>query len=201
MHGRECAETMSPGRPHGEGYAVDDPMDATHEEPSDASSDIDCAFIHGGTGKWRAFGCQSRGNFICEWRGYQGSSMLRGLWFTPSDGSNQPRLSYRAGGNTVVANGTTPFPTGTPTHVALVLDPAGAGQIALYIGGQLVDSAATSTPLSNLWDGNNWIGRSQESANPLLDGSILELRIHDRVLSAGELDASYLAGPDAAFLE
>ncbi len=169
------------------------------DEPNSASGK-DCAFLYKSTMKWWAWDCTGwGGHAVCEWHGHQSSSIDSGLWFTPSDTSNRPRLSYKAGSTTSSATGSSAFTAGTQTHVALVLNPGG-GSLALYLNGALAASVATSAALSGLRDGDNWLGRSQLSTDPALGASFSELRIYSRALSSDELQTSASAGPDPSFL-
>jgi hypothetical protein len=169
-------------------------------EPSNSTGTKDCAFMYKATMKWWAWDCTGwGGHAVCEWHGHQSGSLDRGISFTPSDGSNRPRLSYKASGTTSTATGSTAFAVGTQVHVALVLNPSG-NSVALYINGALVGSVATTDPLSGLRDGDNWLGRSQVTADPALNASMSELRIYNTALSAAELQTSALAGPDPTFL-
>ena len=169
-------------------------------EPDDSSSTKDCSFMYNGNKSWWAWDCTGwGGHAVCEWHGHQSSSLDRGVWFTPSNGSNRPSLGYKATSTSSTATASSAFPTNVETHVALVLDPAG-GSVALYINGALANSAATSAALAGLRDGDNWLGRSQISTDPDLNASMSELRFYDTALSAAELDASYQAGPDPSFL-
>lgn len=168
-------------------------------EPS-GTNGKDCALVSEVTSRWCAWDCTGwGGHAVCEWRGHQGGSNDRGVWFTPSDGSNRPRLSYKASGSTSTVTGRGAFPVGTRTHVALVLNPA-ANSIALYINGALSGSVASTAPLTELRDADNWLGRSQVSSDPPLNASFSELRIYNRALTASELQTSVLAGPDPSFL-
>jgi Concanavalin A-like lectin/glucanases superfamily/Thrombospondin type 3 repeat/Lectin C-type domain len=170
-------------------------------EPSNSTGTKDCAFLYKTTMKWWAWDCTGwGGHSVCEWHGHQSGSIDRGVWFTPSDSGNRPRLSYRASGTTSTATGSTAFAVGTETHVALVLNP-GANSVALYINGALAGSVASTAVLSELRDGDNWLGRSQLTADPALNASFSELRIYNRALSLSELQTSVLGGPDAPFLE
>jgi hypothetical protein len=126
--------------------------------------------------------------------------MDRGVWFSPADGADRPRLGYAAGGGTAVAIGSNAFPVGVPVHVALVLDPA-RGSIALFVDGAQVGSAASTAALSGLRDGDNWLGRSHLASDPDLDGTLTEARIYSAALSPEQIEASHAAGPDPAFLE
>lgn len=80
------------------------------------------------------------------------------------------------------------LPAGAWTHLAVVLGPGG---MALYVDGALVDSNPESTlrPVDmgkTLYD---YIGRSNYSWDPYLDGSIDEFRVYNRALSPAEIRA------------
>ncbi len=168
-------------------------------EPS-GTNGKDCAFLYKATMRWWAWDCTGwGGHAVCEWHGHQSGSNDRGIWFTPNDGSNRPRLSYKASGTTSTVAGSSALAVGTQTHVALVLNPGG-NTLALYINGVLAGSVASTAPLSELRDGDNWLGRSQVSSDPALNATFTELRIYNRALSASELQTSVLAGPDPSFL-
>jgi hypothetical protein len=150
--------------------------------------------------KWWAWDCTGwGGHAVCEWRGHQTGTQDRGVWFTPSDGSSRPRLSYKASGTTSTVVGASAFPGNTETHVALVLNP-GSNTLALFINGAQVGTVANSDALSGLRDGDNWLGRSQVTGDPALNASFSELRIYNRALTAAELSTSALGGPDPSFL-
>ncbi len=91
---------------------------------------------------------------------------------------------------------------GKEHHFALVLDPdspgtAPGGTLSLYLDGYLV--AASSLPagfLDDFEDNNNWLGRGCAS-DPMFIGYYNEFRLYDKALTADEVLASYLAGPDA----
>ena len=66
-----------------------------------------------------------------------------------------------------------------------------------YINGQSVSSGAATIPLSGIIDTNNWLGRSQYSADPYFGGRYNEFRIYSGLLSDADVAADYAAGPDA----
>ncbi|MBN1361397.1 MAG: discoidin domain-containing protein [Sedimentisphaerales bacterium] len=77
-------------------------------------------------------------------------------------------------------------------HVAVTIDGA-TGEMNLYLDGSVVDTETTDTLPSDLGETTqNWIGRSQYTADPYFDGSLDEFRIYSRALTAGEIQ--YLAG-------
>jgi hypothetical protein len=80
------------------------------------------------------------------------------------------------------------FPTATWKHVAIVL----AGNTGrLYLDGvEVAQNAGLSLNPSNLGGtGNNWLGDSQFSEDPTLDGAIDDFRISCRAYSAAEITA------------
>ncbi len=77
-------------------------------------------------------------------------------------------------------------------HIAVVID-ADTMMLTLYVDGDAVDSVETGTLPSDLGaTTQNWLGRSQYTADPYFAGSVDEFRIYNRALSAGEV--RYLAG-------
>ena len=80
-------------------------------EPSSVNGK-DCAFVQKSSMRWWAWECTGwGGHAICEWRGHQSGSNDRGVWFTPNDGSNRPRLSYKASGTTSTVIGSSALPS------------------------------------------------------------------------------------------
>jgi hypothetical protein len=64
-----------------------------------------------------------------------------------------------------------------------------------YINGTIVGAYNAPAMLNEFVDNNLWLGRSQWG-DPLYCGSYNELRMYDTALSAAEIAANYLAGPD-----
>jgi hypothetical protein len=93
------------------------------------------------------------------------------------------------------------MPVGVMAHLAVVLD-GGARTIELYLNGAIVPTNSTGTTLrpgstlSNLDDSHMWLGRSQIAADREFAGIIFEFRIYTRALSAEQIVANGLAGPD-----
>jgi hypothetical protein len=80
--------------------------------------------------------------------------------------------------------------------LGVVLD--GAAQRAdLYVNGELLATTPLSSPLSEIDDVNNWLGRSQYAADPNYPGTYTELRVYDRALSECEVATLTQLGPDA----
>lgn len=85
-------------------------------------------------------------------------------------------------------NGDAPLSTGAWIHVAVVLGPAGG---VLYVDGiQKGTNASMKLRPADLGSTqNNYIGRSQFSIDPYLDGSIDDFRVYNRALSEDEIKA------------
>ncbi len=96
---------------------------------------------------------------------------------------------------------TTPLPTGAQHHIVVTADhndlSAGTnGTLNLYLNNNLVDTGpiADLIDLGNMFDDNNWLGRSQWN-DALFDGSYNEFRIYDHVLSTTEIADNFADGP------
>jgi hypothetical protein len=93
-----------------------------------------------------------------------------------------------------------PMSTTANTHFVTVYDQSGGlpGTLTLYVNGALVGSnmLADALNLSTYNDVNIWLGRSQWP-DPVFDGYYDELRIYDTALSANEVGANFVRGPDA----
>ncbi len=77
-------------------------------------------------------------------------------------------------------------------HLAVVIDSA-AMQVQVYLDGDVAASGATATLPTDLGNTTqNWLGRSQYTADAYFSGMLDEFRIYDRALSAGEV--RYLVG-------
>ena len=123
------------------------------------------------------------------------------IFLTPRAGGSGLRTAISPSNFTQedVAGIDTPLPTNAITHVAVVLDGAGK-KLSLYRDGVVQGGGATIRPETNLRllnDLNNWLGRSQYAGDESLTGTIHDFRIYSRALTAGEISASFTAGPDA----
>ncbi|HSV99101.1 MAG TPA: LamG-like jellyroll fold domain-containing protein [Sedimentisphaerales bacterium] len=77
-------------------------------------------------------------------------------------------------------------------HAAITIDSA-TMTMKLYLDGELVGTAATTLLPKDLGNTNqNWLGRSQYTADAYFSGLLDEFRIYNRALSAAEV--RYLAG-------
>jgi hypothetical protein len=111
----------------------------------------------------------------------------------------RPRFAFRPppeDSAEVLMTGSVPIPTGSLTHVAVVID-HGAELALMFVDGLEASSMRFVEPLSTVYDVNNWLGRSEFLADAGFEGSFSEFRIYDRALSAAELAVSFEAGPDA----
>ncbi len=113
---------------------------------------------------------------------------------TTNNLTNVVRFTISLNGNTSgaeqIVDGKSPLSTGTWTHVAAVLGSTGA---VLYVDGVQVgaNTAVTLRPKDLGNTPNNYVGRSQYSTDPYLDGDIDEFRVYSRALSAAEIQALY----------
>ncbi|HYQ00248.1 MAG TPA: LamG domain-containing protein [Polyangiaceae bacterium] len=111
----------------------------------------------------------------------------------------RPRFAFEqppAQSSEIVMTGAAAFPTGALTHVAVVIDETNQ-HAWLYVDGAEAASTRFSGTLTDVYDVNNWLGRSQYVADPGFEGSFSEFRIYGTALSAAEVAASFEAGPDA----
>jgi len=94
------------------------------------------------------------------------------------------------------AYGNFDFSFHTNFHVTAVFNPP-AGYVALYTDGLLagVNNAVTTT-FSSINDAFNFIGRSLYSADPYPDFTLDEFRIYNGALTASEIAATQVLGPN-----
>lgn len=106
-----------------------------------------------------------------------------------------PRLRRLAAATDVQANITGGTVLNQLTHHVVTYD-ATAQQWRWYANGTLLATLADTDGVSTLVDVNNWIGRSQYSADSNWAGTIHEFRIYDYAFSADQVLASLDAGPN-----
>jgi hypothetical protein len=82
----------------------------------------------------------------------------------------------------------------TDRHVVVTWKES-TGQILAYENGVSVATLTVSNAMSAINDINNWLGRSQYGDNTM-EGEIDEVRLYNRVLSAGEARGNFQAGPN-----
>jgi hypothetical protein len=122
------------------------------------------------------------------------------LFLSPQSGGGTLRAGIRVnnlGDEQMVEWAGTRLPATTEKHVALTIDAATAiGR--LYVDGVLVgeNTGMTYNPAQLGNTHNNWLGRSQWSADAYYNGSINEFRIYDGALTATEVQEEFSYGPD-----
>jgi len=113
------------------------------------------------------------------------------------------QLSLNSWGNpadTDYVAGNTFFPT-TGEHALVYIHDTDAHYEELYLDGATIGAGYADVDPAAANYANFWIGRSQFSADPFYNGTINELRTYDNALSADQVLASYLAGPNATVPE
>jgi hypothetical protein len=131
--------------------------------------------------------------------GYQrvfdfGNDQTTNFWMTPNrGGTSSGRVAITIGGNGAESglNGTGYIGTGWH-HVAVTIDGATKAMV-FYIDGTAVRSGTTALlPKDMGVTTNDWLGRSQYTADSFYSGLMDDFRIFNRALSASEI--RYLAG-------
>jgi hypothetical protein len=122
-----------------------------------------------------------------------GSSQNVYMFLTSHAGGANARFAISTTGNMggeQQLNGNAVLPTGTWTHVAIVLGASGG---ALYINGALVSSNAALTlrPKDLGATLNDYLGRSQFAVDPYFNGEIDDLRIYASALPAAQITTIY----------
>ncbi len=145
---------------------------------------------------WATFPDQLPANcFFFGLGNYSGAVGYNYIFCAPQSGRAAITASNYAGEQNAYANADFSFHTNF--HVAVVFNPPG-GYLALYTNGVLagINNAETVafTSVSNLY---SWIGRSLYSPDPYPDFSIDEFRIYNGPLSATQIAATQVLGPDA----
>ena len=109
------------------------------------------------------------------------------MYLVPTTGSTvRFAITTSGGGGEQVINGSTGLATGAWVHVA-VTKVGNTGR--LYVNGTQVGSntGMTLSPNSLGITTQNWIGRSQYSGDPYLDGRVDDFRIYNRGLTTGDV--------------
>jgi alpha-L-arabinofuranosidase len=120
-----------------------------------------------------------------------GTGQTVNMFLTPNaGGTGRPRFAITISGNGAEQqiNSSVALPANQWTHLAVTLSGTTA---TLYLNGVArgVNPNMTLHPSSLGPTNQNWIGRSQYSADPLLNGSVDDVQIYNRALSAGEVQA------------
>lgn len=116
---------------------------------------------------------------------------------------NAQRLEVRnedpAGGGIFTFDSNDPTTVGSPIHFAVTWEDTGPGTSRLNYwrnGMQMTTDAVVNTNLSDLNDVNNWLGRSNWTADANLNGTFDEFRIYDIALNEQQVNATRDAGPN-----
>ena len=105
----------------------------------------------------------------------------------------------------VQVNTELPTVAGTQYHYVVTYEDGqgtwgnGGGLLRWYRDGVLISTSSLSFHLADLQDVNNWLGRAQHTGFQNANAAYGELRIYDHAMTAGEVEASFAAGPDAVF--
>jgi hypothetical protein len=114
------------------------------------------------------------------------------MFLTPNSSSAATRFAITTGGNSQEQqiNTTSTLPTGSWQHVAITLSGSTA---TLYVQGAPVatNTSMTITPASLGSTTQTWIGRSEFSADPYLNGQVDNFRIYGRALTASEVQGLF----------
>ncbi|TWT85408.1 Glycosyl hydrolase catalytic core [Posidoniimonas polymericola] len=105
------------------------------------------------------------------------------MFLTPSNGSSMRFAIKDGGGEQTVQTAT--LPVDQWTHVAVTL---GGGSAKLYVNGALVatNNSLTITP-SDFAPTNNYLGKSQFTNDPLLNGQLNDVLVTDYALTATQI--------------
>ena len=122
----------------------------------------------------------------------------RTTWFMvcPDNNGRVLQVEYRRLGaaSNMPINDNGMMPANEEVLITLVHDDV-ADIAKCYINGTIIGAYNAPAMLSEFVDNNLWLGRSQWG-DPLYTGSYNELRLYDTALSAADVAANYLAGPD-----
>ncbi|MEO6520032.1 MAG: cellulose binding domain-containing protein [Mucilaginibacter sp.] len=116
-----------------------------------------------------------------------GSGTTNNMMLTPKSSTGYPRYDIYTGGVDNQINCTTAISTGTWTHFAVT----SSGSVAiLYVNGVEVgrNSAMTLNPSVMGNTTLNYIGKSQWSVDPILNGAVDDFRIYSKALTPTEIN-------------
>jgi len=144
---------------------------------------------------WVTFPDQLPANcFFFGFGNTSGSSGVNYIFCAPQGGRIAITGSNYAGEQN--AYGNFDFSFHTNLHVTAVFNPP-AGYVALYTNGVLAGiNNAVTTPFSAVNDIDSYIGRSLYSPDPYPDFTLDEFRIYNGALSANEIAATQVLGPN-----
>jgi DUF1680 family protein len=124
-----------------------------------------------------------------------GAGTATNMFFTPQAGTGAARFAITNGGAGAEQriNLASPLATGVWTHVA-VTQTGNLGVVYLNGAEAARNTALTVRPANLGTTTQNWIGRSQYSGDPYLDGAVDNFRIYSRALTAAEVSALFSGG-------
>lgn len=117
-----------------------------------------------------------------------GNGTANAIFLTTKNSNGVVQFAIKANSNEQDINGTAPLPTGGWHRVAVTL----AGNVGtIYVDGVAVatNTNITLKPLNMGTATQCYIGKSQFSSDPYLDGSVDEFRIYNAALSASQVAA------------
>jgi hypothetical protein len=144
---------------------------------------------------------------IASWVNWDGGGSWQRIWdfgtgetvnmfLTPRNGSTGTlRFAITTNGSSneqqITKSGSSPLSTGWH-HIAVTIDTSNHTH-KMYLDGALAaqNTSGTLTPHSLGTTNHNYLGRSNYSADPYLDGRLDDVRIYNRVLSTTEVTALY----------
>ncbi|OHB67182.1 MAG: hypothetical protein A2Y77_04530 [Planctomycetes bacterium RBG_13_62_9] len=201
-------------------YAMEDNIDDTSGNGLNGTLSNGPTFIDGAAGMGKALSFDGTDDFatlpigtllstlsditIATWSDYSGtggawqrmfdfgSGTTIYLFLTPNMASNQMRIAIRTAtvGEQIIT-ASRAVPTGWH-HIALTMDSA-TMTMKLYLDGEIVASGATTLlPKDMGVTTQNWLAKSQYSADASYKGALDDFRLYNRALSKGEV--MYLAG-------
>jgi hypothetical protein len=122
------------------------------------------------------------------------------LFFTPRTGDGFPRFTanFPGGGDLVNLIPAPPgwIPANEQKHIVITWSSSG-NTSRMFIDGVPYATGTAPQPLSALagQDLNNWLGRSQFTADPNWAGKYNEVRLHTGAMTPSQVQASFAAGP------
>jgi autotransporter-associated beta strand protein len=149
---------------------------------------------------------------VGEWTGLPGAatpnntSQSDGIMLSSSIGTDltQQRFEARHNGAVYTVNTALATTAGVQHHYAITFtDGLGAfgsagGRWQWYRDGDIVEFLDVSNHLAAIQDVNNWLGRSEWSADSLANADYTEVRISNVALNQWQVKANYLLGPNYA---
>jgi len=147
---------------------------------------------------------------VGEWTGLPGASTPNntsqsdGIMLSSSIGTDltQQRFEARHSGTVYTVNTALATTAGVQHHYAITFTDglgtfgSAGGRWQWYRDGDIVDFLDVSNHLASIQDVNNWLGRSEWSADSLANADYTEVRISNAALNQWQVKANYLLGPN-----